>query len=140
VDLIRRYYNELWDAWDFELAHKLLSPDFIFRGSLGKELRGREAFKDYMRTVRNAFSDFHNQIEQILRCETDVITRLTYTGTHDGPLFGIPASNRRIAYPGIAIFRTDGHWLVEGYALGDRLTLLEHILGQAFWANTGLCR
>jgi len=137
VDLIRRYYNEMWNEWNFELAHELLAPDFVFRGSLGQGLRGREAFKDYMHSVRNAFSDFHNQIEEIFPCDTHVITRLTYSGTQDGPAFGIPATKRQFTYPGIAIFRTDGHWLVEGYVVGDRLTLLEHILGQEFWASTG---
>lgn len=136
MDLILRYYNEMWNQWDFELAHELLAPDFVFRGSLGQEVRGREAFQDYMRTVRKAFSDFHNKMEQIFECGTHVVVKLTYTGTHDGALLGIPASNRRIAYPGIAIFRTDGHWLVEGYVVGDRLALFEHILGKGFWAES----
>jgi len=140
VYLILQYYNEMWNKWNFQLADELLAPDFVFRGSLGKEVRGREAFKDYMHAVRNAFSDFHNKIESIFRRETDLIARLMYTGTHDGTLLGIAPTNRRIAYPGIAIFRTNGHWFLEGYVVGDRLTLFEHILGQRFWTDSSQSR
>jgi steroid delta-isomerase-like uncharacterized protein len=135
VDLLSRYYHEMWNQWNFQLAEELLAPDFVFRGSLGREVRGREAFKDYMQLVRSAFSDFQNTVEQVLHCDTHVVARLTYTGTHDGALLGISPTNRRIVYPGIAIFRTDGHWFLEGYVVGDRLTLFEGVLGQRFWGD-----
>lgn len=137
-DLIRRYYGELWNNWNFDLADELLAEDFAFRGSLGREINGRAAFKDYMQLVRNAFSDFHNQIEQIILSGTHAIARLTYSGTHNGALLGIPPTYRRIGYLGIAIFRTNGHRLAEGYVVGDRLTLLEQVLGESFWLKAKL--
>lgn len=133
VDLIRRYYGEMWNQWNFELADELLAESFAFRGSLGREIKGRQAFKDYMRLVRSAFSNFHNEVEQTVRSETYSVVRLTYSGTHDGTLLEIPPTYRRISYPGIAIFRTDERRFLEGYVVGDRLTLVEQILGKGFW-------
>jgi len=135
MDLLNKYYEDIWNQWRFELADELLTDDFSFRGSLGKEIRGREAFKDYMRLAHDAFSDFHNQIERSLCSHPFVMAQLRYTGTHDGVLLEIPPTWKRISYPGVAIFRIAGERLTEGYVVGDRLTLLEQIVGAQFWLS-----
>jgi hypothetical protein len=75
--LVRRYYDELWNAWDVSLADELLAPDFRFRGSLGFETRGREEFLAYLEMTRDAFPDFHNRIDDFIAEDTKVVARLT---------------------------------------------------------------
>lgn len=135
MDLVTRYYEQMWNRWNFDLADELIAEDFVFRGSLGRQVRGRDEFKCYMRQVQTAFSDFHNQIEHSVECGTDIVARLKYTGTHDGELLGIRPTFRRIEYAGIAMFQSSGDRLLSGFVVGDRLTLLEQILGNAFWAT-----
>src|SRR5258705_13908829 len=93
--LVRRYYEEMWNHWDFALADELIDEGVGFRGSLGVSVQGRERFKEYMRTVRRAFPDFHNHVEEQIAEDERVVARLTYTGTHRGELFGIGATGRR---------------------------------------------
>lgn len=126
-ELIRRYYAEMWNPWNFDLAGELLSPEISFRGSLGTETRGRAAFCDYMRKVRAAFPDFHNSIEAIAAEENSVAARLQYTGTHEGELFGIAATHRKIAYAGAAFFRISDQQITEGWVLGDIFSLLKSL-------------
>lgn len=121
--LIRRYYNELWNQWRFELTPELLSPDIVFRGSLGVDVKGRDGFRDYMLTVRTAFPDFHNTIEEVISEGDGAAVRLTYKGTHEGPLFGVPATGKRIEYSGIAIFHFENDLITQGWVLGDTLSL-----------------
>ena len=116
--LVCRYY-EMWNRWDFALADELIAEDISFRGSLGVEVRGREGFKDYMRTVCAAFPDFHNHIEELVVEGDKVAVRLTYTGTHRGELFGIRPTGRQVSYAGMAIFRIVEGRIVEGWVLGD---------------------
>src|SRR5262249_7748447 len=54
-NLVTAFYERIWNAGDLGAVSELLIEDFSFRGSLGAELRGREAFKDYVRSVRGAF-------------------------------------------------------------------------------------
>lgn len=122
--LVQRYYDEMWNVWNFDAANELLSPDIIFRGSLGTETRGREAFCEYMRTVRRAFPDFHNSIETIVAENDQVAARLKYTGTHEGEIFGVAPTQRKIAYAGAAFFRISERQIAEGWVLGDILGLL----------------
>lgn len=133
MDLLRRYYEEMWNTWNFNLATELLSDDFRFRGSFGVEVVGPEAFKGYMRLVQSAFPDFHNRIDGSLTTPDKVVAQLTYSGTHKGEFLGIPGTGRRIAYPGIAIFDRNGNKFSSGYVVGDRVPLLEAILGPRFW-------
>ena len=117
--LVLRYYEELWNRWDFALADAILGEGLHFRGSLGVSVKGRAAFKDYMRTVRRAFPDFHNRAEELIAQGDRVVATLTYTGTHQGELFGIGATGRRVSYAGVAIFRIAEGCIVEGWVLGD---------------------
>ena len=44
--LVRRYYDEMWNRWNFVVADKLISESIRFRGSLGMTVHGREGFKE----------------------------------------------------------------------------------------------
>jgi steroid delta-isomerase-like uncharacterized protein len=132
-ELVLRYYTELWNRWDLGAAQEILSLDFRFRGSLGQVTRGVGPFLEYVGTVRRAFPDFFNAVEDVIERPGKVVARLTYTGTHRGLLFGIPPTQKSISYAGVAIFRTGRGRLTEGWVVADRLMLLEQLLGPTFW-------
>jgi steroid delta-isomerase-like uncharacterized protein len=117
--LVRRYYDELWNCWDFALADEIIGEGIAFRGSLGVSVEGREGFKEYMRTVQRVFPDFHNHVEELLADGDRIVARLTYTGTHQGEVAGIRATGRRVSYAGVALFRISSGCIVEGWVLGD---------------------
>ena len=122
-NIVRRYYDDLWSKWDLAAVTELVSPDITFRGSLGITVQGREGFKDYVNMVRAAFPDFHNKIEELIAEGSKVVARLTYTGTHQGELFGIPATGKRVTYSGVAIFLIADGKIKDGWVLGDTMGL-----------------
>lgn len=126
-DLIRRYYDEMWNPWNFAKAGELLASEIIFRGSLGTATRGRDAFCGYMRKVQSAFPDFHNTIEEIVAENDRVAARLTYRGTHRGEIFGLAPTGRAITYAGAAFFRLAKGKVAEGWVLGDLVRLLRQL-------------
>ena len=125
--LVQRCYEEMWNRWNFALANELLADDISFRGSLGAEMRGREQFCDYILRVQNAFPDFQNRINQMVAEDDCVVARLTYTGTHRGEIFGIPATGKRISYAGAAFYRIANDRIAEGWVLGDVAGLLRQL-------------
>jgi len=126
-DLIRRYYDEMWNPWNFAKAEEILAGDILFRGSLGTETKGRAQFCDYMRQVQRAFPDFHNTIEEIVAEDDRVVARLAYRGTHRGEIFGLAPTGKAIAYAGAAFFRIADGKVTEGWVLGDLLSLLRQL-------------
>jgi hypothetical protein len=62
--LVIDFYERIWNAGNQLAVAELLSEDFLFRGSLGAELRGQTAFWDYVCGVRSALGDYRCDILQ----------------------------------------------------------------------------
>jgi steroid delta-isomerase-like uncharacterized protein len=126
-NLVRRFFDEMWNPWNFTKADELLAPGIVFRGTLGNELKGRDAFRGYMRKVQAAFPDFHNAIEEISAEDDRVIARTRYRGTHRGEIFGVAPTGKTIAYSGAAFFRIEDGKIAHGWVLGDIVSLLRQL-------------
>jgi steroid delta-isomerase-like uncharacterized protein len=103
--VIRRFYEVLWNEWKLDNAMEIVAADVRFRGSLGSELVGREQFMRYVEQVRKAFPDWHNRIDEIIVSGNRVVARMTWTGTHRGPLADFPPTGAHVEYSGAALFR-----------------------------------
>jgi steroid delta-isomerase-like uncharacterized protein len=125
---IERFYHDLWNRWDLAVADELVAADLRFRGSLGAMIAGREGFKAYVLAVRAAFPDWHNQIDELFACDDRVVARLTWTGTHLGPLHDMAPTGKRVEYVGAALFRLVDGRIVEAWVVGDT---------QQFWRALG---
>lgn len=75
-DLVRRWYEEMWNRWDDAVFDRILDPAIELRGSLGQTHHGFLGIAAYMRFVRNAFPDFHNAVEVVVE-EGDRVLALT---------------------------------------------------------------
>ncbi len=126
-DLIHRYYTELWNQWDDAIVDEIISPEILFRGSLGVIVSGKDGFRGYVAQVRATFPDFHNRVDEILAEGDGVMARLTYSGAHLGELFGTAPTGKQVEYGGIALFRiTEGH-ITSGLVYGDTMGLMRQI-------------
>jgi steroid delta-isomerase-like uncharacterized protein len=125
--IVRRYYHELWNSWNLDVAGDLIAENMSFRGSLGVAVQGRARFLDYVRFVRKAFPDFHNTIDELIAEGDVVVARLTYRGTHQGELFGIKPTGKRVSYCGAAIFRISDGRIEDGWVLGDVRGLMQQL-------------
>jgi steroid delta-isomerase-like uncharacterized protein len=125
--LIQHYYEKLWNQWEISLVDEIISEAIEFRGSIGLSVRGRDGFTGYVETIRTAFPDFHNRIDDLIAEENKVVALLTYTGTHQGMLFDIAPTGKRVEYAGTAVFRIEGGQIASGWVLGDRLGLLQQL-------------
>ncbi|WP_417897647.1 ester cyclase [Bacillus haimaensis] len=127
VELIKRFYHEMWNQFDKSIFPELLTKDFRFRGSLGKYTTGYKCFREYVDFIQNAFPDFHNHIEEIISEGNKSFARLTYKGTHHGELFGIKPTNKLIEYSGAAVFHFKNERISEVWVLGDIYGLVQQL-------------
>ncbi len=126
--VIERFYQELWNRWDLAVADEIVSERIRFRGSLGSTLEGKDAFKDYVEDVRAAFPDWRNRIDEMICCGDRIVTRMTWSGTHEGRLQDVEPTGKRVEYVGAAIFRLEGGMIEEAWVVGDT---------QALWRALG---
>lgn len=128
-EIIRRFYEELWNRFDKAKIAELLTEDFRFRGSLGQETRGRDGFVGYMDMVARGFPDFTNRVEEIISEGNRAFARLRYRGTHRGEILGIAPTERAVEYAGAAVFTFRGDQIAEVWVLGDLHSLLTQLQG-----------
>ena len=117
--LVRRFYAELWNAWDDDVVAEMLHPELLFRGSLGQEAVGLDAWRGYRDGVRRASGDFHNEILDLVAEADRAAARLRWSGTHQGRLLGIEATGRRFGYDGAAFFTARDGLFAEIWVVGD---------------------
>jgi steroid delta-isomerase-like uncharacterized protein len=117
--VIERFYGELWNRWQLRIAGEIVSDTIRFRGSLGTVHTGRGEVKRYIETVRAAFPDWHNRIDEILVIGDRVVTRMTWSGTHRGALGGVAATGAHVEYSGAAFFRLTDGLIEEAWVVGD---------------------
>jgi steroid delta-isomerase-like uncharacterized protein len=87
----------------------------------------REGMRQAGATFRAAFPDWHSD-EAILVGEGDlVVEQFTASGTHQGEIFGVPASGRTVSLPGINIWRVRDGRIVERWGRLDDLGLLRQL-------------
>jgi steroid delta-isomerase-like uncharacterized protein len=117
--LVRRFYDELWNEWRLDVADEILAEDIEFRGSLGSVEHGRDAFKRYVEGVRAAFPDWHNQVDELFTAGDRVVARLTWTGTHRGPLGNVAATGNQVSYVGVGLFTVSDELIRHAWIVGD---------------------
>ena len=117
--LVERFYHEVWNRADEDVAREILSEDFAFRGSLGPEKRGQDGFIDYMRAIHVALGNYTCTIEDIVETEDRVAARMNFSGIHQAEFFGVQPTGRDIAWAGAAFFTVKDNRLSALWVLGD---------------------
>lgn len=75
-----------------------------------------------------AMPDLEITLDDLVAEADKVVLRYTLTGTHRGTAFmGLPPTGRRIAVPGIAIFRLADGAIVEHWSVLDTMALVQQL-------------
>ena len=82
---------------DLEAAYALYEPDASHLGQ-PRRAEGLEAMRAVDAEFFSAFPDHHRKIEQLIAEGGAVAAHLTLSGTHTGPLPGLPLTGRRVAF------------------------------------------
>ena len=126
--LARRYFEEVWNEGKVDVLDDLLSPDYLnHTPSTGHPPPGPGGLKPIVLAIRRAFPDLHYTIEDVLVTDDAVAIRTTMTGTHEGDLFGIPPTHRKINVRQIQIERVRDGRIVEHWRVTDELTLMRQL-------------
>lgn len=128
AQVIRRYFEELFNRGQVQLVPELLHPDYVNHSPGSPELpRGREGVVIVVEALRRGLPDLHYEIEDMIVGDDAVAVRTTLTGTHTGDLFGIPATNRPIHVSQMTFERFCDGRIIAHYRQTDDLSLLRQL-------------
>ena len=117
--IAREFFERIWNQGD-ESAIDQFIPENA-KGNDADFGSGREGFKNQWRQWRAAFPDLHFEIVDLVAEGDKVLTRWTFTGTHQGEFLGAPATGNRITVEGMSLDRIEDGLVAEGFDGWDNL-------------------
>jgi len=121
--IIRRLIEAV-NTQDLSSVEDLVAPDYVDHT---RQLRGREALKQFATMVIKTFSDFHVTIEDIIAEGDKVWARYKITGTHTGEYRGLAPTGKKFTEAFVDIFRIVNGKVVEEWNVTDELDFLKQL-------------
>jgi predicted ester cyclase len=108
------FFRRVWAApHDLGAIDELMTEDYVIT-TAGREVRGREAFKRWVREFQHRLLDATNETLDVFMDATGerVVSRWICRGYNNG-ILGLPADGRLVSFSGIAIWHVRDGRLAE---------------------------
>ena len=121
-------YIEGWQTRNVDLILSACTDDIVFDESPTPEpVRGKEAFREYLTTLFEAFPDLTLDATNVAPTAEQVWAEWVMNGTQRGDLMGIPAKGKRMEIRGCSVFVISGGKLAEERLYWDASTLQQQL-------------
>jgi steroid delta-isomerase-like uncharacterized protein len=99
---------------NLDIVEEIFAPNFRAR-LMGDPNMSRQSWKEIVGVFRAGFPDVFVEVGEVIATEDRVVIRCILKGTHQGEFFGVPPTNKEVAWSGTAWFDVkDGvatdHW------------------------------
>jgi steroid delta-isomerase-like uncharacterized protein len=126
--IVTRYFEEVWNEGEVDVLDQIMSPDYInHTPSLPDPRPGPADLKPIVLAMRDGIADLHYEILDMVATADKVAIHLRVTGTHTGPLFGIPATGRKIDVHQMQIEWIRNGKIWQHWRITDELRLMRQL-------------
>lgn len=127
AEIVQRVADEIWNQGNLTVVDELFADDFVNHDPNPGGVTDLDGYKKWVREWRAAFPDYHVQVHDLITDGDKVGVRYTVTGTHQGELFGVQASEIQITMKGVSIYRLDHGKIAEVHRSYDLLGVGQQI-------------
>ncbi|MCD6074705.1 MAG: hypothetical protein K0Q70_1588 [Rhodospirillales bacterium] len=125
--LYRRFIQEIFNEGRLERLGAFTAPDYSVREAPPGTPPGADAVKQIVTLFRTAFPDLNIVIEELIGEGDWVAARATTHGTHQGTIFGVAPTGRKIAVTGLTMVRIVDGKLTESWVKNDIPALMAQL-------------
>jgi predicted ester cyclase len=124
AELIRLWFEEVWNRRDADRIAEYLAPDGVIHATdeEGGDTHGPQQFRAFHQRMLAAFPDIHFTVVEVLADDRMAAARWTARLTHCGIGMGEP-TGAAITLSGMSMLRVENGMGVEGWNEWDRLRL-----------------
>lgn len=123
----RRGYEEVLNQGNVSVVDELIASDFFNHEAPPGRNRGPESMRGLTTMLRTAFPDLHFEIEELVAEDDTVAGRLTMSGTHQGPLMGMPPTGRSMQQAHMHFVRFRDGKAIEHCGVRDDLAMMQQL-------------
>ncbi len=125
--IVRRFWG-VWEEGNIDLVDELLAPDYINHTPASPDQpTGPEGVKGVVAMFRSAIPDLRVIVEDMIAEGDKVAVRYTLEGTHEGELFGVPPTGRRLSIKSISVERVSDGKIREHWRVTDSLDMMQQL-------------
>ena len=111
---IARRFIQAWGDGNLDVIEELAVPSLVVGyPTIPQVINSRREFRHVLAGFRSAFPDSALRVEEEIAEGEKVAMRWSFSGTHKGTLMGIPATDKKVTWTGITIYRIVGGKVVE---------------------------
>lgn len=124
---IRNFIEEVLNEGNIDATDNYFHDDVVELDPFPGQGPGIEGLKDVLVMLRTAFPDMHWTVEEQIGEQHKVLTRFTWTGTHQGEFLGIAATTNPVSVKGTVIDNFTQGKVKETRILMDMLGLMQQL-------------
>ncbi len=124
---MRRYFEDGVNTGNVDLMVDMSTVNVVMHRPGGVNINGHAGFREMVEGYLTAFPGCQIAIEDQIAEGDKVVTRATFTGTHNGDLQGIAPTGKTVTVAVTFIDRFEGDKLAEDWTSFDELSMLQQV-------------
>jgi predicted ester cyclase len=121
-DVVKKYH-EVWSNGQVTELDKILAPNFVCHFINGVEWKGINGANNSITSHRKSFSDWKEEIVDMVSEGDKVVTRYKSTGTQQGTFNGLASTGKKVTIYETSIYRIANGKIAEQWGFPDALAL-----------------
>lgn len=124
---MQKLIEEAYNNGNFDILDELVDPGYLRYQPPMKKVSGLADYKTFIEEVRNAYSNFNMEIEEILMDGNKTVVRIILSGKHTGktPTIQAPPTGREVAMKGCTVSTWKDGKVVEEWVYNDYMGLTQ---------------
>jgi predicted ester cyclase len=119
---LKRMYDEVWNKGNYGAVQELVSPDYQHG-----DYKGPEGWKQLVSSMRTAFPDLHDTIDQVIGEGNWLAYRVSLTGTFKAKYGDIKPTGKKLKMTQILFSQFKAGKLVATVPLSDTLAFYQSL-------------
>jgi steroid delta-isomerase-like uncharacterized protein len=124
---IREFIERVLTGGEIDATGDYFHSDVVEEVPFPGQGPGLQGLKETLTRIRHAFPDSQWSVEEQIAEGNKVLTRFTWSGTHQGEFLGIPATNRPVRVWGMVIDRFEDGKVKSTRILLDTLGMMQQL-------------
>ncbi len=124
--VVCRFVDEVQCQHNLDVLDEVFSPDMVDHSHITNP-PNLDGTKQMFAMMFAAFPDFTATIQDQVAEGDKVVTRKTFSGTHQSDYMGIPPTGKEIDFEVIEIVRLQDGKITDHWAVGDMLRMMQQL-------------